>query len=605
MAAGRLTRPRRTAVPLDFIDIILAAGVTALWAASLVPLFDFAIGDRRLLEAFSIDELIQLNLLRGAASAHTFALHFGPYGHFVFNLILALLRLIPGEATDGRILYIGRFVNLAFGAGTALLTFAWARRAYGRAASWIAFSAVIVNATLYIGVAQVQPDIAQLFFLTASLACTARLADEPQRRWLVAASATAGLAFACKYSGVFVLPIIAAAVARRPIAVTRPAAAVNILRLSVFAAGAAVIALGFVLDTGWIAAHLTEDGSIAAFPLSPQLLRLTRSAAFGAGVLAMLVSAAPLVWRRLRQWLYGLAVLWAWLVAAATFVTAFVVTSPYSLRKAAFVKGLLGEAGFAAPVSLASQVEALRGMAVVIGWPMAIAALATIVVLTWRARSPFRLSSVDAVLLAWILIYIVVLLLPAHEFYVDYALPLAPAVAMLAARGAVGAFEWLGASAPQRRTLAAVALVIVVVAAEVPIAMDLLHARAQQRQRTTNSVQAYVAAWLQCRAPATTRIAYDYFVYVPSTYRSVFVTWGGTKEWLAAIDPDLVIVEAAAAGYAAGNPDHRAYYECLAAESCGYERALTKDALTVYVRKGRRADVLNEARAQLSARGCS
>ena len=78
--------------------------------------------------------------------------------------MLVVLRLLPGAVTDGRILHLGRAINLLFGAGTALITFAWSRRVYGRVAAWIAFSLVIVNTTLYMGIAQVQPDIAQLFF---------------------------------------------------------------------------------------------------------------------------------------------------------------------------------------------------------------------------------------------------------------------------------------------------------------------------------------------------------------------------------------------------------------------------------------------------------
>jgi len=198
-----------------------------------------------------------------------------------------------------------------------------------------------------------------------------------------------------------------------------------------------------------------------------------------------------------------------------------------------------------------------------------------------------------------------VLLLPAHEIYLDYALPLVPAIAMLAARGAGALWQWLAESVPARKTLTAIALVLLVLAAEAPLAADLLKARQQQVERTTTSVQAYVATWLQCRAPASTRIAYDYFVYVPSTFPNVSVTWGGTIEWLASINPDIVVTEVSTAEYAAVDAEHRVYYECLSAGTCGYERALTRGDLSVYVRKGRRGEVLRESPAQLSARGCS
>ena len=598
MASGGLTRPRRTA------DDLLATIVTVLWMASLVPLFDFAVADKRLLEGFSVDELIQLNLLHHAASAHTFVLNFGPYGHLVFNFILIVLRLLPGAVTDARILYVGRAINLVFGAACALFVFEWTRRVYGRPAAWIAFSLVLVNATFYVGISEVQPDIVQLFFLIAALALTVRLADRPEPRWLVLASAAAGLAFACKYSGLFVLPIIAAAVLRRPVSVNRPATNINVLRASVLVGGGLLIALSFCFNTAWIVAHLTEDGRIDS-PVSAHLLSLLTVATRSGGGLAIVVAAAPWLWTWLRQRSYGLAVVWSWYLMLATFAGTFVVASPYSLRKAAFIKGLLNEAGFAAPVSIASQLAVLDGIGQVAGWPATVVALVTIAVLMWRALQEFRMAAVDAVLVAWVAIYTVVLLLPAHETYLDYALPLVPAVAMLAARGAGALLRRVSASAPERRTLAAIVLGLLVLVAEAPLAAGVFKARAQQLSRTTTSPQAYVAAWLQCRSDPATRIAYDYFVYVPSTFPNAFVTWGGTEAWLASTDPGIVVVAVATAGYAGEDAEHRAYYECLDAGTCGYERALVRGGLIVYVRKGRRSDVLNESPARLSARGCS
>ena len=125
--------------------------------------------------------------------------------------------------------------------------------------------------------------------------------------------------------------------------------------------------------------------------------------------------------------------------------------------------------------------------------------------------------------------------------------------------------------------------------------------RDEQRKRTTQSTQAYVASWLQCHAPAQSRIAYDYFVWVPSTFSNAFVTWGGTTDWLASVDPDVVIVERNTAEYASASgaeqAEHRAYYECLSSGKCGYEPALSQGEVVVYVRQGRAAAI--------TARGCS
>jgi hypothetical protein len=153
-----------------------------LWAATLVPLISVGSSSERLVEAFATDEAMQLNLLHGAASKHTFALTFGPYGHFVFNLILLALRIIPGELSDARIVQTGRSISVFFAAATLFLTFVWTRRVFGAAAAWIALSVLLVNATLYAWAVALEPDMAQLFFLVLALALTCRFADEPRIR---------------------------------------------------------------------------------------------------------------------------------------------------------------------------------------------------------------------------------------------------------------------------------------------------------------------------------------------------------------------------------------------------------------------------------------
>ena len=255
----------------------LAGILAALWAASLIPLVSVGASSERLVEAFATDEAMQLNLLHAAAAKHSFALTFGPYGHLVFNLILLALHAIPGALSDARIIHTGRSISVLFAAATLYLTFVWARRAFGAAAAWIAFSVLLVNATLYTWAVVLKPDMVQLFLLMLSLALTSRLAEEPRIRWLALASAAAGLAFACKYSGLFVLPIIGAVVVWRPVE-GGPAARVTLLRWLTAALAIVLLAGSFLLNVAWIASHLTEDGHIDA-GVSPFALTLLSTAA--------------------------------------------------------------------------------------------------------------------------------------------------------------------------------------------------------------------------------------------------------------------------------------------------------------------------------------
>jgi hypothetical protein len=596
VAAGRLTARLRSN------STVVAGLLAALWGLSLVPLVGVATANARLVEAFATDEALQLNLLRGAAANHTFALTFGPYGHLVFNLILIVLRLVPGELTDPRIVQTGRALSVSFAAATLWLTFAFARRVFGTAAAWIAFAALTVNATMYTWAAVLKPDMAQLFFLMAALALTCRLAEEPCLRWLALASGAAGLAFASKYSGMFLLPIIGGVCLWRPIATGRVDARVSTLRWLTVAKAATLFAGSLLLDAAWIASHLTEDGRIDGV-VNPQALTFLAVAARGGALAALVAAVTPWLWSALRARPRLVALLWAGLVACATFAAAFVAVSPYSLRKAAFVKGLFGEAAFAPPPMTSEWLSTwFFGIGAAVGWPVVPAALLTMAGLAWNAaRHRVRPGAAESILTAWVILYALVLSAPVHEFYVHYALPLAPPLAMLAGRGVTAVAGWLEKRLARRRLVPAVSAV----AAAAIIVLGsggLLSARSQLRARDLTNDTVFVGRWLGCLVPASTRIAYDYFSYVPPAFRDATPTWGGTREWLSRIDPDVVIVNSVTAGPVRNDAVHAEYYRCLAEGSCGYGPVLERGPYAVYVRDSETREL--RARAAALGPGC-
>jgi hypothetical protein len=75
--------------------------------------------------------------------------------------------------------------------------------------------------------------------------------------------------------------------------------------------------------------------------------------------------------------------------------------------------------------------------------------------------------------------------------------------------------------------------------------------------------------FLECRLPESSRIVYDYFSYVPPAFRDAVPTWGGTRAWLASVDPDIVIVNSVTADPVMGEARHREYYQCLSDGGCG------------------------------------
>ena len=249
------------------------------------------------------------------------------------------------------------------------------------------------------------------------------------------------------------------------------------------------------------------------------------------------------------------------------------------------MKGLLGEAAFAPPPLTSEWLSTwLFGIGAAVGWPVLAVALLTIAGLAWNAaRRGVRPSAAESILTAWVILYALVLSAPLHEFYVHYALPLAPPLAMLAGRGVTAAAGWLqnryawGGIVPAVSAAAAVAIVLLT-------GGDLLSARSQLLTRDRTNDTLFVGRWLGCLAPASTRIAYDYFWYVPPEFRDATPTWGGTREWLSRIDPDVVIVNSVTAGPVLNDAAHAGYYRCLADGSCGYGRILERGPFTVYAR---------------------
>jgi len=279
------------------------------------------------------------------------------------------------------------------------------------------------------------------------------------------------------------------------------------------------------------------------------------------------------------------------------------MASPYSLRRAAFVKGLFGEAAFAPPPLTSEWISTwFFGIGAAVGWTVLAAALLTMAGLAWNAaRHGVRPGAAESILTAWVVLYGFVLSAPVHEFYVHYALPLAPLLAMLAGRGVTAAARWLEKRLARRGLVpavsaAAVATIVVLGAG------DLLSARSQLLARDLSNDTLFVGRWLGCLVPASTRVAYDYFSYVPPVFHDATPTWGGTRDLLSQLDPDVVIVNSVTAGPVLNNVAHAEYYRCLADGSCGYGRILERGRYAVYARDGETREL--QARAAALGPGC-
>jgi hypothetical protein len=286
----------------------------------------------------------------------------------------------------------------------------------------------------------------------------------------------------------------------------------------------------------------------------------------------------------LQRWKRGETVLWGCGVALTAFATAFIIASPYSLVKLAFLKGLYYEA---VETGAAMNVRWLagwtRGVSTTIGLPILVALAGTI--LGWLVdRRRHVWTSLEIVLFGWSALYLVVLLTPVHELALHYALPLIAPAAILAARVAITAAGLLAWRLPQvSRTVTTMVIVAIVACFE----LSSLAADVQFRETTLDrehDPQALAGAWLVDHVPSTSRVVYDYWSYVPPTFTDATATWGASSAWLASLNPDVVVVNDGVSPLWHGSGREESYSVCLVRGTCGYRRVFTLQPISIFLK---------------------
>ncbi|MCU1381847.1 MAG: hypothetical protein JWL71_544 [Acidobacteria bacterium] len=579
----------------------------ALWCTTLAAPATNAADDTRVLGTFQTDEALQVNLLAGALEQGRFAFAYGTYPHLYFNAALVPLTALAAArpVRERDIALALRAVSVAFGAATMLLVFAWARRRYGSPTAWLSLVVLALNPMFYGWAALAHPDVTQAFFLMLALYLLGRFVDQPSTGGWLAVSVVAGLAFATKYGGLPLLPLIWCAAARavytgrrapRPLG-ARP------FRLAAAAIAVALIGASPWLDAGFIAAQLTSDGQLD-LPSPERTISLVRHAAQILGGVLAVVASWPAPWTALGRAPRLRCVMQDGVVSILVFGAAFTLVSPYSWARLAFVKGLVYHTVHGGLVEPVASSNWLSFVADETGVWVLIAAAATAAWVAARLVRGRAVSGSDAVLVAWNVMFVAVLFLPVHGVARHYVLPLIAPMILLACSGVARAAAAVATRRPSpvlRWAGAAVAIVVLIVA-ESAMAVRLTAERRATLARMETSDAVWVGRWLQCHTPPSTRIAYDHMSYVPPYFRHVMPTWGGTLAWLAAADPDIVIVNSIiSARYGADDRAGSAYYTALVDGRAGFDRVLSRGTLAVYTRRGRITGV-EDAAASLD--GC-
>ena len=442
-----------------------------------------------------------------ADAVHARSFHFGinAYGHLFFDLALLPLWLRRGPIGDHTIILTLRLVSWTFALATLVMLFGATRRFCGLLSAAIATALLALTPVFVRWSVISHPDMVQLFFITVCLYAIGRRLDRGAWGWTVAAAAAAGLAFASKYAGLFILPIVWGAEFVAPIAGPRVSdRAVAASRAVAGALAPALVVAGVLLSPAFVAAHLTVDGSIAPELVGrvEHLIQQLRLLLVRGG---MALGALVAWWRPIERsarlrWMAVMLV-----TTSVVFVAVFTTVSPDSWRGFAFAKGLITEASFAE----LNDPEPTEWFRVLVG-PYVLSRLLFIFVVAgavaavWRLRDSSQLMF-EKVCLAWVLLFGAVVVLGMRQRPPHYLLPLLPAMLVLAVTGGRAVLAWAAARVPMSARLAGGLLAVAVVFELSHDAGRTLRMRREVLNEMETSAAVQVGGMLQCRVvPAAT-----------------------------------------------------------------------------------------------------
>jgi hypothetical protein len=598
------------------LAVVALATVFLVWFAW--PLLWSASESARLVGAFSADEEAHVMLLREAIDNHTPRLGYYQYGYAYLNMGLIPLLMLSyfTDVTEQQIIVWLRMIPALFALATVVLTFVLARRYFGRLAAWLSAFLLSITVLNFLRMSVMShSDIPQLFFLMLGTYFCCRLAGERCSGWWIGASVAAGFSFGFKYSGLFLLPVIALYGLLQTIQLDRTQIQVNsdlVVRASRLLTS--LVSLGlFVLGFAVIPyAALPYAGTEYYGVSMPQFFTNLRVLSLIAGVGLALLAVVPRVWTVVRQSPKLAYLLQLGFLLAITFALAFFVTSPFHVFsvRSGFWRGFLYESlhssfghTFAAQndklewFRILSSPELLAP--VILGLAVIHLALTVYQVVKkgWRG-----LLDPESVLWIWTLFYFGFLVWRVNVRTHRALLPIVPFLLVFAADAITQVMAY--ASSRLSRRVASPLTIVGLLAIFSLVLPESLARMLDFRQSTVGREQTSqtVAAgrWLLAHHPPSTLILYDPTSYVPPAFADAQATpWGGTLQLLETLEPDVVIVNRENADqfsdpllaqtYARDEATFMAkhdYYESLADGGAGYALISDFGSVQLYEREG-------------------
>jgi hypothetical protein len=600
---------------LELLSVIALAAIYLVWFAW--PLFWSASENVRLVGAFNTDEEAHVMLLKEAIDSRFPRLGYIQYGYAYLNMGLLPLFILSyfTEVSEQQIIVWLRMIPTLFAIATVALTFLMTRRYFGRLAAWLSTFLLSFTVLNFLEMsAMSHSDIPQVFFLMLSIYFCCRLAEDGRLKWLIWASVAAGFAFGCKYSGLFLLPIIGLYGILQTIRSDATQVRVNsdrvvkVSRLLVMLAGVGLLILGFVVIPYVAAPYIGAE----YFGISmPQFFDSLRVLAIAAGVGLVLLAVVPFVWTFVRPRPKLTYLLKLGMLSAITFAVAFFITSPFNVFsvRSGFLRGFFYESlhssfghAFEAENGKLQWMSILSSPELLDPFILGLAVISLVVVVCKVAKGSWQqLLGPESVMWVWTLFYFVFLVWRVNIRTHRALLPIIPFLLMFAAHAVSQVVQYV-ATRTSRRLVATLttAGLLVIVGFELSRSLERIiefRRATSQREQTSDAVLA--GHWLAEHYPPSARILYDPYSYVPPLFSDAHVTpWGGTLQMLETLEPDVVIINEynsslfsdirQAATYVRDEAHFIAkyeYYETLRKEKAGYIFTRDFGDVRVYVRQ--------------------
>lgn len=543
------------------IEWMLLAGLTCLYFAWFAaPLLGEAADNIRMVGVFNADEAMHARMIRDCLSEHTLLIDFGNYGHLYFNLVLIPLLVLSffQPVSETTIIVALRVVPVIFSVGTVLITFHLARRYFDGLTAWLAALGLLIVPVNFLEISVVShPDTPQLFFIMVSLYGCIRFADEQRFHWMIFASVAAGLAFACKYGGIFVLPVIwlltLIIIWQQPGVANdgRARHGLRFIRIALIIAGIIGLLAAAIVTPELAVRFFSSDGKIE-HDWERQLVNMARLLALTGGIILLVLAALRPLWRKMDQSPRLTTSILKLTQSLVAFGAAFLIASPFSLYKLNFFKGMYYESlhttfghNFATDRSAWHWLADLTHPNVLGPW-LPVLVVVSLVFLLWHLyRDRWQtLLTPSGVLWIYSAIYLLYLVARVNMDSLHYLLPVVPALMVLAfAQIPQISQKFESKEGHSLAPLVQLALVFMVVGVVfLPGARDVLAFRQYWSQRVENSASVWAGKWLAEQYSPTTRILYDHICYVPPQFTDVERVMVGTTDKLQEFAPDVVVI---------------------------------------------------------------